>query len=145
MMPHDAAPGTPARPRRILLVDDEVVLTRLFRLNLQDEAGYEVRIENSGAAGLAAVPEFNPDLILLDVVMPGMTGREMAAVLGADPELGKTPIIFVTAVPPEGTPDSWHAELDGHPRLIKPFSTAKVVAAIEATLAGSGIPPGDVV
>jgi len=127
-----------ARPKRILLVDDDVALTRLFRRNLEDEAGYEVRIENSGCAGLAALREFNPDLIVLDVVMPGMTGREMAAVVGADPDRAKTPIIFMTAVPPDGSPESWDAELDGRPCMIKPFGTSKAVAAIESALARHG-------
>ena len=124
------------RPRRILIIDDDVPLSRLFRLRLQDAAGYQVRVENSGFAGLKAVPEFEPDLIVLDVVMPGMSGREVAAVLDADPVLRKIPILFVTAFAPDGPRDSWDAELDGHPRFIKPFGIARVVAAIDTMTAG---------
>lgn len=139
MMANTVRNGDIPRPRRILIIDDDVPLSRLFRLRLQDAAGYEVRVENSGLAGLASVAEFEPDLIVLDVVMPGMSGREVAAVLGADPVLRKIPILFVTAFAPDGPPDSWDAKLDGHPRFIKPFGIAKVVAAIDAMTAG---PPG---
>ena len=135
-MTNTAANSNIPRPRRILIIDDDVPLSRLFRLRLQDAAGYQVRVANSGFAGLAAVPEFDPDLIVLDVVMPGMSGREVAAVLGADPLLRKIPILFVTAFAPDGPSDSWDPELDGHPRFIKPFGIAKVVAAIDAMTAG---------
>lgn len=135
----------PAGPKRILVVDDDVALTRLFQLNLQDETNYEVRIENSGRAGLAAVPGFRPDLILLDVVMPGMSGREMAAALRADPVHGTTPVIFVTGIAPEGSPESWEKQLDGYQRMIKPFTIASIIAAIEATPPGANGIPGDAV
>jgi CheY-like chemotaxis protein len=122
---------------RILLVDDEVGLTRLLRRSLEELGSYEVRTAHTGSAGLEAAREFAPDLILLDVLMPGMSGRELAAAIGADPDLASTPILFLTALPP-GDPRFGGATLDGHPCIEKPLRTEAVIEAIEATLQAHG-------
>lgn len=126
-----------ARVTRVLLVDDEIGLTRLLRRSLLETGRYEVRTADSGAAGLAAVREFGPDVILLDVLMPGMSGRELAARLQEDPQQAATPILFLTAVPP-GSRQEGAATLDGHPCIEKPLHAADVIEAIEATLQARG-------
>jgi len=60
--------------KRILIIDDEASFTRLLNLNLGCTGKYAVRAENNPPEGLAAVREFHPDLILLDVMMPQMDG-----------------------------------------------------------------------
>ena len=57
--------------KRILVVDDEPSITRLLKLNLEQTGDYEVATENSPKAAVAAAEEFQPELLLLDVVMPG--------------------------------------------------------------------------
>src|SRR6185295_10010601 len=79
-------------------VDDEVGFTRLFKLNLEQRADYEVRIENWAEHALNAAREFRPDLVLLDVIMPRMIGHDVAARLREDATLKSIPIVFLSAV-----------------------------------------------
>jgi two-component system OmpR family response regulator len=133
--PSEARPA--ARSTRVLLVDDETGLTRLLRRSLLETGRYEVRVADSGAAGLDAVREFGPDVILLDVLMPGMSGREVAARLREDPQQAATTILFLTAVPPASRLEG-AATLDGHPCIEKPLHAADVIEAIETTLQARG-------
>src|SRR3989304_9494880 len=84
--------------RRILIVDDEAGVTRMLKLFLEATQAYEVRTENHGSRAVAAVREFRPHLVLLDVVMPDMDGATVAAEIGADPGLKDTPVVFLTAL-----------------------------------------------
>ena len=72
--------------KRILVVDDEPSVTRSLKLNLENTMRYEVRIENDSSRVVAAAREFHPDLILLDVVMPGLDGCDVSARIHADPD-----------------------------------------------------------
>lgn len=89
---------TSNRRRRILVVDDEPAITRLLKLNLEGSGFYVVQEENRGAHALAAARKFKPDLILLDIIMPDISGGDVAAQLKADPFLKQTPVIFLTAL-----------------------------------------------
>jgi diguanylate cyclase (GGDEF)-like protein/PAS domain S-box-containing protein len=95
------APGGPdlnARsPATILIVDDESVNRRLLQALLGPE-GYVTRTAVGGAEALASIADDPPDLILLDVRMPGLDGREVASALKADPATRKIPIIMVSAM-----------------------------------------------
>jgi len=84
--------------KRILVVDDEPSVTRNLKLNLESGGGYDVFAENHAANALTAARLFRPDLILLDVMMPGMDGGDVAARLRLDPLLRNTPVIFLTAL-----------------------------------------------
>jgi CheY-like chemotaxis protein len=84
--------------KRILIVDDEPSVTRDLKLALEDTLRYEVWTENDPRHATAAAREFRPDLILLDVIMPGLDGCEIAAHLHADPESRDIPIVFLTAL-----------------------------------------------
>ena len=119
------------KKRRILIIDDEVTLTRLLQLNLERTGAYEVRVENWGARGVAAAHEFHPDLILCDVVMPDMEGGEVVAQLRADPSLQETPVVFLTAVVSKQEAEARGGVIGGHPYLAKPSSIEEVVRCIE--------------
>ena len=71
--------------KRILVVDDQVQNTRLLKLYLEQTNDYVVREENDAKRALSAAEEFQPHLILLDVLMPGMNGGELAARFEANP------------------------------------------------------------
>ena len=119
---------------RILLVDDEVGFTRLFKLNLEQRTEYEVRVENWAERALSAAREFRPDLVLLDVIMPRMIGNDVAARLRADASLRATPIIFLTAVGGRKTGDERLRALDGCPCIPKPASLEQLIEEIERNL-----------
>jgi len=80
----------------ILAVDDEASNLQLLRQILQDH--YRLRFAKDGPRALELAREELPDLILLDVMMPGMSGYEVCAALKADPALAAVPVIFVTAL-----------------------------------------------
>ena len=80
--------------KRILVVDDEIHICELYKIELEDE-GYSVTVVNSGSEGLEVVDNNPPDLIVLDVQMPGMDGIEtLEKLLGRDKGI---PIILNTA------------------------------------------------
>lgn len=83
---------------KILIVDDDASISRLIALVLRRMGGYEVREENRSFAALSTAHEFLPDLILLDVDMPGKDGGAVSAELKSDPVFSKTPVIFVTSL-----------------------------------------------
>ncbi len=84
--------------KKVLLVDDEAGFTELLKMNLEKSGDFEVQIENDSTQALGAARRFQPDAILLDVVMPGMDGGDVQAQLQDDPILGNVPIIMLTAL-----------------------------------------------
>jgi len=93
--PDMTAPDMTA-PATILIVDDESLNRRLLQALLEPE-GYVTRTAASGKEALAAIADDPPDLILLDVMMPGLNGRQVASAVKADPATRTIPIIMVTA------------------------------------------------
>jgi CheY-like chemotaxis protein len=83
--------------KRILVVADEPTITRLLKLNLEQTGDYEVVTENISKAVPAVAEEFQPDLLLLDVMMPGLDGGSLASQLQTSPKLKGVPIVFLTA------------------------------------------------
>ena len=121
--------------KRILVVDDEVALTRMVKLNLERTGDYEVRTENKGAMAVPAARKFKPDLILLDVMMPGMTGDEVAAELKEDPLLAKIKFIFVTAIVTKSETGETGSKIGGNVFLAKPVKAQELIDTIERVLA----------
>ena len=122
--------------KRILVVDDEAALTRMVKLNLEHTGDYEVRTENEGAMAIPAAREFRPDLILLDVMMPGMSGDEVAAMLKEEEALANIKLIFVTAIVTKGETGSLGTEIGGQTFLAKPIKAQELIVAIEHALVG---------
>lgn len=88
--------------RKILYVDDQPDLRELGRLALEVVGKFEVEAHGSGEDALARVEAFAPDLVLLDVVMPGLSGPETLIRLRLLPNMGSLPVVFLTArVEPE--------------------------------------------
>ena len=82
---------------RIMLVEDDPDIQLITRLSLEVGAGYEVRVCASGVEALEAAPEYAPDLILMDMMMPGMDGLSTMEALRAIAATAHTPVIFFTA------------------------------------------------
>ena len=83
--------------KRILYVEDEPDIQLVARMALEMIGGYEIVLCSSGQAALDAAPAANPDLFLLDVMMPGMDGPTTMARLRDMPALARIPAIFMTA------------------------------------------------
>lgn len=82
---------------KVLLVDDEPDIRRIGELSLQAAAGWETVLAESGAQAIELASSERPDLILLDMMMPGMDGLTTLEKLRDNPELADTPVIFMTA------------------------------------------------
>jgi CheY-like chemotaxis protein len=117
--------------RKILVVDDEGGMTRMIKRNLESTNRYEVRTENSSAAAVPAAREFQPDLILLDVMMPGMDGGAVAAKLKEDPRLGGIPIVFLSAIVKKEETEAAGGTIGGQTFLAKPVKLDDLIACIE--------------
>ena len=83
--------------QKLLYVEDEPDIQAIARLALEAVGGFTVEICSSGEEALRRAPEFKPDLILLDVMMPGMDGPSTLKALRALPALAATPAVFMTA------------------------------------------------
>ncbi len=82
---------------RILYVDDEADIREIAALSLALDESFDVKTCPSGIEALRVAPEWQPRLILLDVMMPGMDGSETLAGLRAEPRTVDIPIVFITA------------------------------------------------
>lgn len=115
--------------KRILIVEDEVHVQNLLRLYLE-RAGYEVETCGEGEAALAAIARQPPDLVLLDLMLPGINGLEICRQLRGESDL---PIIMLTARSTER--DRLRGLRDGADDYVtKPFSPTEVVLRVEAVL-----------
>ncbi len=120
--------------KRILIVDDEPSITQLLRLNLEKSGRYTVRAENQADAVLAAVQEFKPDLILLDVMMPEMDGGTLAEKIRGTRAFRSTPIVFLTAAVKQEELDARNGVIGGFPYIAKPLNISGVIETIERNL-----------
>jgi len=120
-------------PRRVLVVDDEVAFTNLVKLNLEKTGRFTVREVNDPTAALAAAREFRPQIMLLDVIMPGRDGGQVLAELRAN-EFTHLPVIFVTATLTQRGLQQRDNEIDGVPFVAKPVEPKKLIKRIEEVL-----------
>jgi CheY-like chemotaxis protein len=127
--------------KRILVVDDEASITRLLKLNLEQTGDYEVATENFSRAALATAERFQPDLMLLDVMMPEMDGGNLAAALQASPKLKGVPVVFLTAAVTREEVTARHGMVGGQPFLAKPVNLKEVLACLQQQLASANVPP----
>lgn len=84
--------------KRVFIVDDEAAVSRILKLRMEQTRLYLVRTEEDSTRALASARGFRPDIILLDIMMPGLDGGELAAQIRQDVLLKDTPIIFLTSL-----------------------------------------------
>ena len=114
---------------RILVIDDDENIVRILTLYLRSK-GYDVVSCKSGSRALSVFTDTKPDLVLLDVMLPGMDGRE---ILSKIRKLSRTPVIMLTA---KGETDDRIHALDGgaDDYIVKPFDSKELFARIRAVL-----------
>jgi two-component system phosphate regulon response regulator PhoB len=116
----------------ILVVDDEENLLKLIRYNLTKE-GYTVRCAKSGEEALTASKSEVPDLVILDVMLPGMDGFDVCKCLKHEPRTANVPVIILTARDQEGDIVAG-LELGADDYVTKPFSPRVLLARVKAAL-----------
>jgi DNA-binding response OmpR family regulator len=119
-------------PKKILIVDDEpnIVISLEF---LMKKEGFEIAIANDGDDALAKVDSFNPDLVLLDVMMPRKSGFEVCEALRADPARSGLKIVMLTAKGRD-TEVAKGLAIGADAYMTKPFSTKELLAMVKAML-----------
>jgi two-component system phosphate regulon response regulator PhoB len=117
---------------RILVVDDEPDLLELARFNL-DQAGFQVEVAETGEEGLERLRRSRPDLVILDLMLPGLSGEEVCRRLRADPGLADLPVIMLTAKGEE-VDRVVGFELGADDYVTKPFSPRELVLRVKAVL-----------
>lgn len=122
----------PSSKGNILIVDDTPDNLRLLSAMLMDQ-GYDVRSVKSGSAALMVVQAEPPDLILLDITMPGMTGYEVCQRLMIDPATQEIPIIFISALN-EAFDKVKAFSVGGVDYISKPFQVVEVLVRVENQL-----------
>ena len=115
--------------KRILLVEDDPDIQTVTSMALGSFGGYTVRVCGSALEAIASAAEFMPDLILLDVMMPGMDGVDTLRALRGLPATASTPVIFLTArVQPADV--AKYKEIDSLAVIRKPFEPTVLVETI---------------
>ena len=126
------------QPKRILIVDDTKDILSVVSRRLKSW-GYEPLTAESGEEGLRIAEEQLPHLVLLDIMMPKMKGRDMCACLKANPKTAQIPVIFLTAL---GLADHIKAGMDlgAEDYIVKPFEPAELKERISICLARHNSP-----
>lgn len=115
--------------KRVLIIEDDADAADVLDAYLQRE-GYEVQIAGDGISGLDKALRWKPDLVLLDVMLPGMSGTDVLATLRRET---RTPVIMVTAM--GDMPDKIGALREGaDDYVVKPYNPGEVVARVQAVL-----------
>lgn len=118
--------------KRVLVIDDE----EDYRLILKDilaAAGYEVRLTQDGAEGLAALGDFHPDIVLVDWMMPKMDGETFCKAMRADGRYRGLPVLMLTVKQTQDEElEALHFGVDDF--IVKPFKPKELLARVKATL-----------
>jgi two-component system phosphate regulon response regulator PhoB len=119
-------------PKRIAIVEDEVELASLIDYNLT-RSGYETLVLNGSTGMLKALEQANPDLIVLDVMLPDVDGFELCRQIRGSAQLARTPVLFLTARSDE-VDRVLGLEIGGDDYMTKPFSPRELIARVKAHL-----------
>ena len=117
-------------PKKIMVVDDEPYIARVIKFKLEQE-GYIVISANDGITGLNKIREEKPDLVLLDVMMPGMTGYEVCQKIKGDAELAGIPVVILTAKGQERDREQGFS-MGASDYITKPFSPNRLLELVKS-------------
>lgn len=130
--------------KKILVVDDETDIRRMLQWGLKAQ-GYQVLTASDGREALEQIAIGQPDLVVLDVMLPGIDGFEVLRKVRAAPETAVLPVIMLTSQDAgNDVAQGWKTGADLY--FAKPFDTNELVEAIERLFAGdvSAFPPGPI-
>ena len=121
---------------KILIIDDEPELVKAIEVRLR-ASGYQVEVAYDGEEGVKKTIEFKPDLIILDIVMPKMSGYEVCKVLKSNEETRHIPILILTASQQRELEKKCLA-LGAKVALMKPFETEELLLLVKQLLKNQG-------
>lgn len=120
--------------KTILIIDDEEDFCHFVKLNLEQTGNFEVLTANNGADGINMAQRYQPDLVLLDIIMPTMTGTQVAESLRNDKATKDIPIIFVTAIVKRGEVGARDYQFGGNYFVFKPVKLDELIQEIGAKI-----------
>lgn len=130
-------------PKKILVIDDDPGILRLLEKSLKGAHGYDVITAAESRVGFQMAKDESPDLIVLDVLIPDMSGGELAKKLQEDPQTKDIPIVFISVILEGG--GKKRIEINGKPyrAISKPLYQPELLSAIRKTLNEYTRHPGD--
>ena len=129
---------------KVLIVDDDIATSRLLAVGLEKTGSFSVVVENVATRAASTAHEFRPNMILLDVCMPGADGGDVAFRIHNDPSLRSTPIVFLTSLVSGQEATAQSMTRGGYEFLPKPASIAKVIECIDRHLGRGSEPAANV-
>ena len=123
----------PEAATKILIIEDDIELCQTLQQNLNDLGNYEVAICHDGKAGLELAVSFQPHIIFLDIMLPGLSGTDVAESLKENPQTEKIPVVFTTGLVQHNEVDR-SGTIGGRYYLSKPFHMDDVTAKIREVL-----------
>lgn len=116
------------RPRRLLIVDDDPTIRRVLALNFED-AGYEVTVASDGDEATQLARSLHPDVMILDVMMPGSDGYTVLRALRTSPQTDDIPVVLLSAKASDAEVFAgWQAGADSY--VTKPFEVEEVLQLV---------------
>jgi two-component system, OmpR family, response regulator len=120
--------------KRIMVVDDDIQSTRMVKLALERTGRYDVQQVNDPVRALDAARTYKPDLILLDICMPGTEGVDVAFQIRADPEFQTIPVVFLSSIISEREALGDGTTTGGFHFVAKPARLPRMITCIEKSL-----------
>jgi len=117
--------------KRVLIIDDEENFCKLVKKNIEQTGEFEVHIATNGEDGIRLARGIKPDLILLDIIMPGMDGGDVATLIKDDKNIKDTPIVFLTAIVKEEESSPQASFTRGYALLAKTVTVGELIACIK--------------
>ena len=119
--------------RKVMIVDDEESFLKITKINLEKTGKYEVQTLSDARDIISQVKSFNPDVILLDILMPKTDGVEVCKMLNADPAVSRIPIITLSALDTDKDKLMMY-KLGVVDFIVKPIEKDELIAKIEKAL-----------
>lgn len=118
----------------ILIIDDEENFCKLVKKNLEQNGGFQVAMATNAEDGIETAKRLKPDLILLDIIMPGMDGGEAMSIIEQSEGIKNIPVVFLSAMVTKADVSSSKGVMSGYPVFSKTATADELIACIEKNI-----------